>query len=481
MQSLDAQHRPTQPRLAEPAKAQCVSSPRHGQLAQLAAGLNARAARAANATGLPGTIKSGVEALSGISMDGVKVHYNSPAPAQLNAHAYAQGTDIHLAPGQEKHLPHEAWHVVQQAQGRVAPTKQLQTTSINDDPALEEEADQMAGSLTQAAPTMAPAQRMRAGAMTIQRAISINNVNQGDAGVVWNRISGDAAITALTAPQQLRARAILKSWISAPTESVNPFRTSEARSYPNDAELIQALVGEVQSEAQLVTEGTLAQGTMDNAVILQRLGNFIVRLRTWQVTVDARVATAANAARGRYNSFYGGIGALLGGGSTIGQALAAPPGDLNGRIALISDYALGLRHTITNHAGGWSADVFGNNAVGGAGNVAGGVGAGLNAARRTHWNTNEGAGWTQQARANNAPLSAGPSATTGQILTLANKVDATDNEKEALAWAIFAFFNKSLKRHKSGTHRFHEVMSVAVNYGVPYVAWAYPANEPDHQ
>ena len=71
-----------------------------------------------NKTGLPDQLKSGIENLSGYSMDDVKVHYNSGAPAQLNAHAYAQGTNIHIAPGQEKHLPHEAWHVVQQKQGR---------------------------------------------------------------------------------------------------------------------------------------------------------------------------------------------------------------------------------------------------------------------------------------------------------------------------------------------------------------------------
>jgi len=52
-------------------------------------------------------------------MDDVKVHSNSDKPAQINAHAYAQGTDIHPASGQEKHFPHEAWHVVQQKQGRV--------------------------------------------------------------------------------------------------------------------------------------------------------------------------------------------------------------------------------------------------------------------------------------------------------------------------------------------------------------------------
>lgn len=102
------------------------------------------AQRKPNNTGLPDNLKTGVESLSGVSMDSVKVHYNSDKPAQMNAHAYAQGTDIHVAAGQEKHLPHEAWHVVQQAQGRVRPTKQMkENVAINDDAGLEHEADVM--------------------------------------------------------------------------------------------------------------------------------------------------------------------------------------------------------------------------------------------------------------------------------------------------------------------------------------------------
>lgn len=97
-----------------------------------------------NNTGLPDNLKSGIENLSGYSMDDVKVHYNSERPAQLQAHAYAQGTDIHLASGQEKYLPHEAWHVVQQKQGRVKPTMQMKgKANINDDTGLEKEADVM--------------------------------------------------------------------------------------------------------------------------------------------------------------------------------------------------------------------------------------------------------------------------------------------------------------------------------------------------
>jgi len=106
-----------------------------------------------NRTGLPDKLKAGVESLSGYSLDDVKVHYNSAKPAELQAHAYAQGTDIHVAPGQEQHLPHEAWHVVQQKQGRVRATRQLKGTVINDEAVLEREANAMGvKSLSQASP-----------------------------------------------------------------------------------------------------------------------------------------------------------------------------------------------------------------------------------------------------------------------------------------------------------------------------------------
>lgn len=97
-----------------------------------------------NNTGLPDNLKTGIEGLSGISMDDVRVHYNSSEPAQLQALAFARGADIHVAPGQERHLPHEAWHVVQQKQGRVHPTVQMKgSVNVNDDEGLEREADIM--------------------------------------------------------------------------------------------------------------------------------------------------------------------------------------------------------------------------------------------------------------------------------------------------------------------------------------------------
>lgn len=99
--------------------------------------------RKENKTGLLDDLKIGIENLSDFNMDDVREHYNSDKPAQLQALAYAYGTDIHLRPGQEKHLPHEVWHVVLQKEGRVRPTLQRYNGYENDNKGLEEEADLM--------------------------------------------------------------------------------------------------------------------------------------------------------------------------------------------------------------------------------------------------------------------------------------------------------------------------------------------------
>jgi hypothetical protein len=97
-----------------------------------------------NRTGMPDGLKSNLETLSGMDLSGVRVHHNSFKPVQLNALAYTQGQEIHVAPGQDRHLPHEAWHVVQQMQGRVKLTTQMKNgVPVNDDEGLEQEADVM--------------------------------------------------------------------------------------------------------------------------------------------------------------------------------------------------------------------------------------------------------------------------------------------------------------------------------------------------
>lgn len=146
MRSADKKHVPDQrPAAQQEGKARMtITDNRPAAIAQrkLSDDVNKSVQRKKD-NGLPDQLRSGIEQLSGMPMDHVKVHYNSSKPAQLQALAYAQGSDIHLAPGQEEHLPHEAWHIVQQKAGRVKPTTQMKGVNINDNHGLEKEADVM--------------------------------------------------------------------------------------------------------------------------------------------------------------------------------------------------------------------------------------------------------------------------------------------------------------------------------------------------
>lgn len=97
-----------------------------------------------NLTGIPTQMKLDFERRSGLSFDDVRVHYNSDKPAQLQALAYTQGTQVYVGPGQERHLKHELGHVVQQKLGMVS-TNILYYghTSVNINPQLEQQADEL--------------------------------------------------------------------------------------------------------------------------------------------------------------------------------------------------------------------------------------------------------------------------------------------------------------------------------------------------
>ena len=102
-------------------------------------------------SGLPDDLKTNMEQMGGVSLADVKVNYNSSKPKQIGALAYTRGNQIDIGPGQERHLPHEAWHAVQQKQGRVQPTTTVQAKGLplNDNAGLEREADVMGAKAVQ--------------------------------------------------------------------------------------------------------------------------------------------------------------------------------------------------------------------------------------------------------------------------------------------------------------------------------------------
>lgn len=81
----------------------------------------------------------------------VKVVPNSNEAKKAGALAFAQGMELHFAPGQFNPgsptglalIGHELTHVVQQRQGRVQANTEVEGMPVNDDPALEAEADRM--------------------------------------------------------------------------------------------------------------------------------------------------------------------------------------------------------------------------------------------------------------------------------------------------------------------------------------------------
>lgn len=100
---------------------------------------------------LPGSVLGKMEGAFGTSFSDVNVHSNSSKASDMGALAYAQGNNVHFAPGQynpdskegQELIGHELTHVVQQREGRVKATTQAKGVAVNDDPALEQEADVM--------------------------------------------------------------------------------------------------------------------------------------------------------------------------------------------------------------------------------------------------------------------------------------------------------------------------------------------------
>lgn len=110
--------------------------------------------RVGKGSALPNKLKSNIESFSGISLNDVQVYYNSMKPVSIQALSCVAGSDIHLAPGQEKHLAHEVCHVVQQRGGRVQSGKgqierQVAVAELSGDASLTAEADVMGSSAMQ--------------------------------------------------------------------------------------------------------------------------------------------------------------------------------------------------------------------------------------------------------------------------------------------------------------------------------------------
>lgn len=249
--------------------------------------------RQENKTGMPDNLKSGIENLSGMDMSDVKVHYNSSQPAKLQAHAFAQGNQIHLGAGQEKHLPHEAWHVVQQKQGRVAPTRQLKgKVNINDDNGLEREADLMGVKALQANTVDSPKtlDQQKATSITTQRVLKQGDLHGTPQQVIENYLRKNKKYELLLLPEH---KVVLSDLIRYITNKENPTEyyipgseeSTDGRT-SIDLKLNEALLKTIQDQSETTGLKLENKSKVNNPWIFYNQENETIEIRDDNTTTN---------------------------------------------------------------------------------------------------------------------------------------------------------------------------------------------------
>jgi hypothetical protein len=168
-----------------------------------ATGVGSDAPHAAGPAALPESLRMRMEGALGADLSGVRVHPRSQRARALGARAFAQGDEVHVAPGYwqpetprgRELLGHELTHVVQQRAGRVAATSAVAGAAVNDDPGLEREADALGArasggvAATPVTPAAAPLRAATAAGGVVQR-----KPEDGLHGPVLDEFSADMGV-----------------------------------------------------------------------------------------------------------------------------------------------------------------------------------------------------------------------------------------------------------------------------------------------
>lgn len=253
--------------------------------------------------------------------------------------------------------------------------------------------------------------------------------------------------------EEEEAKKILEKWVSAPGKTSDITKTSEDRKYETMEDVARALIGEVKSQTKKQAQSEVAKAILENEQTKRILNKLMMRIKAaYNIPEDSK--------EGRYSFHYDpSLGGKLfkGLNMVLGTHKKLPLKDhvlawnenigIEATISLLMDIALVVRsqtYTKINEAEREIAIMSQEQEDG----------------RKTHWNPEESAEWTKKARESGEPLSAGPSATTGQLLLMARAVGASADEMLAAATSAFAFWNQKAYRHQSGIHTMHEVISI---------------------
>ncbi|MCB9234973.1 MAG: DUF4157 domain-containing protein [Bacteroidia bacterium] len=213
--------------------------------------------------GLPENVQGKMENSLGSDFSNVNIHENSNSASDMGALAYTQGNDVHFAPGQFKPdtrsgqelIGHELTHVVQQREGNIKPTTEVNGQGVNNDKGLEAEADSMGAKAARGEATQMKSSG-NAGAGAVQRATEYQD---------YTVVSGDtlakiAAKFGVTVDEIREANADkLKKW-----GNVEGFNAGEVIKIPVESVSPEPAVPEPTPEEEIASLGAdYANGSID--------------------------------------------------------------------------------------------------------------------------------------------------------------------------------------------------------------------------
>ncbi|AKJ27208.1 DUF4157 domain-containing protein [Caldimonas brevitalea] len=461
---------------------------------------------------LPDRVRRPMEQLFGTNFEAVRIHIGSQ-PAALGVPAFNHGSDLYFAPGMfnpdtsdgRRLLGHELAHVRQQQQGRVPAGSDGAQVRWLVDFELEAEADRM-GALAAGEPLLAPGPApLVHGPGTFQwQAVQATLKFRGadgqvreyhDAEVAYrdilNNVSGGFHSFFLHVKREILP--ILREWISA--QGGDDPQAWEARrkmgqqrhilEFGDYTNMARAVMGEFLSrEALDGTETRLAGETRESPYIASHLAALLDKVRM-KVSSPSAPKVLASLLDEKANLKLPYQPLYKKSGANIARVLKQPDAYyFEDRIITLHDVSDFLKSNFKSavevppeqskgthfRINEFGKPEYSRSIISDTTDFRYKPGRGEPA----RYTLKEHSGFVMAARVQGMPIWAGPSFTTGRLMRMAEWAGARPQEYEALAWAIFAFWNQCYPPSSTWVHRFHEVMDMAHNWGVPFVPFTYP-------
>lgn len=464
---------------------------------------------------LPADLAQSMGAAMGTDLGGVRVHTGSE-PARIarsiQATAFTQGQDIYFgagayAPGTSAGkalLAHELAHTLQPSGPATSGSRPV--IGAASDPA-EVDADRVAARTMQtlrrhvqrppAAPdpndgtpalqrlapcTDQPGHRPGPDAMDltrlrrspddsiIRRTLSVGGAPCIDAEATYaemvKKVTGNYLPTNKPFAEEFSSNKVaiiktLKAWIEA--SNYQPLRalygqTPARKTYTDYEDLAAAVLGDALAADNLVKENALAKKTMASAYIDQQLNLLLPKLaaRFESVVGESIEKQLGNSHKGTYWPWY--YVGVTGGFSDVFTNPSSY--SISAKVSAVhdlTDFYLRFRPTEVRIQPAQDSSTKRDGSTVALGTFRGADGT-----------LDEKHEAIVEARLAFKPIQMGPSYTTGRYMAMLANAGGSIEERRALANALFAFWNQGYTTSASGVHRFHFVMDMAKNFGVPY-------------